>query len=98
VAFLRVGSQVNFETWFFIVPVLALPATLGFTLVVRRRTGDIRRALAAGPSGDRALLERALAEALGLPSELAYLNFAVWFVCIAVGVFRQRPGPPSWSW
>jgi signal transduction histidine kinase len=97
VAFLRIGSQVNFQTWLFIVPVLALPATLGFTLVVRRRTGAIRRALEAGPGGDRALLERGLAEALGLPSALAYLNFAVWFVCIAVGVFGQRPGPASWT-
>jgi signal transduction histidine kinase len=97
VAFLRTRSQVNFETWFFIVPVLALPATLGFTLAVRLATGDILRALEAGPGGSRALLESGLAEARRLPSVLSYLNFVVWSTCTAVGVFRQRPGPASWS-
>ena len=97
VAFLRTKSQVNFETWFFIVPVLGLPATLGFTLVVRLASGAVLRALAAGPSGEAALLARGLAQARALPSVLAYLNFVVWFGCTAVGIFRQRPGPASWN-
>ena len=98
VAFLRTRSQMNFETWFFIVPVLALPATLGFTFAVRLATGDILRALeAAGPGATPALLARGRRQAQRLPSVLAYLNFFVWFVCTAVGIFRQRPGPVSWS-
>jgi two-component system NtrC family sensor kinase len=97
VAFLRTRSQVNFETWFFIVPVLALPATLGFTFAVRLATGEILRALEAGPRGDAALLARGLRQAQRLPSVLAYLNFVVWSSCTAVGVFRQRPGPAAWS-
>jgi signal transduction histidine kinase len=96
-AFLRTNSEVNFSTWFFIVPILALPATLGFTLVVRLASGAVLRALAAGPSGDPALLGRGLAEARRLPSVLAYLNFAVWFACTGVGIFSQRPGPVSWN-
>jgi two-component system, NtrC family, sensor kinase len=97
VAFLRTGNQVNLETWFFIVPVLALPATLGFTLVVRLATGDVLRALAEGPSGDRALLARGLGQARALPSVLAWLNFVTWLGCTSVGVFRTRPGPVSWT-
>jgi two-component system NtrC family sensor kinase len=97
VAFLRTGTQLNLETWFFIVPVLALPATLGFTLVTRRATGEVERALSAGRGGDPALLARGLAEARALPDRLAWLNFVTWLVCTAVGVVRVRPGPESWS-
>jgi signal transduction histidine kinase len=96
VAFLRIGSQVNLEVWFFIVPVLALPATLAFTLVVRRATGDVVRALAAGPGGDPALLGSALGQARALPNRLAWLNFVTWLACTWAGVLRTRPGP-AWS-
>ncbi|MFT3768547.1 MAG: histidine kinase dimerization/phospho-acceptor domain-containing protein [Minicystis sp.] len=98
VAFLRTQSRDNFETWFFVVPALALPATLGFTFVVRFASIPVVRAIAAGPSGDRALLTRGLARAEILPTLLAYLNFMVWFVCTTVGIFRQRPGPGPSSW
>jgi signal transduction histidine kinase len=91
-AFLRTGSQANLETWFFIVPILALPATLGFTLVVRRSTGEVVRALAAGPRGDRARLEGALSQARALPNRLAWLNFVTWLGCTWAGVLRTRPG------
>ncbi len=97
VAFLRTRSQANLETWFFMVPLLGLPATLGFTLVVRLATGDVLRALAEGPRGDPALLGRALAQALALPSVLAYLNFFTWFGCTAAGIFQARPGPAAWT-
>ncbi len=97
VAFLRTRSQINLETWFFIVPVLALPATLGFTLVVRRATSVVVRALAEGPGGDRALLAQGLAQARALPNRLAWLNFLTWLVCTWVGVLQMRPGPVSWS-
>jgi signal transduction histidine kinase len=96
VAFLRVQSHVNFAMWFFTVPVLAFPATIGFTFVVRMATGKVVRAIAAGPGGERALRDRALREARALPSVLAYLNFVVWFLCTAVGIFVQKPGPASW--
>jgi signal transduction histidine kinase len=97
VAFLRTQSKVNLEIWFFVVPILALPATLGFTLVVRFATGEILRALAAGPSGDPALLARGLAQARALPSVLSYLNFVTWLGCTSVGVFQTRAGPAAWS-
>ncbi|APR80940.1 two-component sensor histidine kinase [Minicystis rosea] len=96
VAFLRTQSRVNFETWFSIVPVLALPATLGFSFVVRFVSLPVVRAIAAGPMGDRALLARGLSRSAALPSLLAYLNFVVWFACTAVGIFQLRPGPASW--
>ena len=97
VAFLHTRSQANLDTWFFMVPVLGLPATLGFSLVVRLATGDVLRALAAGPLGDRALQGRALAQALALPTVLAYLNFVTWLGCTTAGVFRARPGPAAWT-
>jgi signal transduction histidine kinase len=96
VAFLRTAARVNFEMWFFIVPVLALPATLAFTVVIRWASATVVRAIAAGPAGDPALLRRGLGEARRLPTLLAYLNFVVWFACTAVGIFRQRPGPTTW--
>jgi two-component system NtrC family sensor kinase len=97
VAFLRTRSQINLETWFFIVPVLALPATLGFTLVVRRATSVVVQALAEGAGGDPALLVRGLSQARALPNRLAWLNFVTWLICTSVGVLRMRPGPVSWS-
>jgi signal transduction histidine kinase len=97
VAFLRTQSRTNFEMWFFVVPALALPATLGFSIIVRLLSIRVIRAVAAGPSGDRAVLERGLAQARSLPTLLAYLNFVLWFVCTGVGIFRQRPGPASWN-
>ena len=96
-AFLRPNNQANLETWFVIVPVLALPATLGFTLVVRSVTREVVRALEAGPVGERALLAGALAQARALPSRLAWLNFVTWLVCTWAGVIRLRPGPRSWT-
>jgi len=97
VAFLRTRSQVIFQAWFEVVPVLALIGTAGFTFAVRPATSAVLRALARGPSGDRATLERGLAQALALPDTLAYLNFCVWFACTAIGVFWVRPGPASWQ-
>ena len=97
VAFQRTRGQETLETWFFTVPVLALPATLGFTLVVRLATGDVVRALAEGPTGDPALLARGLGQARALPSVLAWLNFVTWLGCTSVGVFSTRPGPAAWT-
>jgi signal transduction histidine kinase len=97
VAFLRVHSQTNLETWFFMVPVLALPATLAFTLVVRRATGDVVRALADGPRGDPALLRRALDQARALPNRLAWLNFATWLACTWFGALQMRAGPVTFG-
>ena len=97
VAFLRTGNQLNLETWFFTVPVLALPATLGFTLFVRMATGTVLYALEAGPSGEAGLLARGLAQAQALPNLLAWLNFTTWLGCTSVGVFRTRPGPAAWT-
>ncbi|MGK3996801.1 ATP-binding protein [Sorangium sp. So ce1024] len=92
VAFLRTQSQVVFQAWFEVVPLLALSGTLGFTLAVRPATGAIVAALEAGPSGDRALLARGLARAERLPDVLAYLNFALWLACTAIGIAYVRPG------
>ncbi|WP_437962854.1 ATP-binding protein (plasmid) [Sorangium sp. So ce119] len=92
VAFLRTQSQVVFQAWFEVVPLLALSGTLGFTLAVRPATRAIVAALEAGPSGDSALLARGLARAERLPDVLAYLNFALWLACTAIGVAYVRPG------
>ncbi|WP_437690487.1 ATP-binding protein [Sorangium sp. So ce176] len=92
VAFLRTQSQVVFQAWFEVVPLLALSGTLGFTFAVRPATRAIVAALEAGPSGDRALLSRGLARAERLPDVLAYLNFALWLACTAIGVAYVRPG------
>jgi len=97
VAFLRTRSQVIFLAWFEIVPILALLGTAGFTFAVRPATFAILRALDAGPTGDKALLERGLAQALALPTVLAYLNCGVWIACTSIGVFWLRPGPTSWQ-
>jgi signal transduction histidine kinase len=96
VAFLRTRSSFNLDAWLFTVPVLALPATLGFTLVVRRASGDAVDALRAGPDGDPALLARGLAQAAALPTRLAWLNFVTWLACTWFGVFQMRPGPVDW--
>lgn len=97
VAFLRTHSQVNLETWLFIVPTLAVPATFGFAVAVRLRSVAVVQALAAGAEGDQALLARGLGQALALPSMLAYLDFVLWFACTGVGVFYLRPGPVAWQ-
>ena len=66
--------------------------------VVRLATGDVLRALAAGPGGDAALLARGLAQAQRAAerARVAQLRRS-GSSCTAVGVFRQRPGPASWS-
>ncbi|AUX29344.1 uncharacterized protein SOCE836_014320 [Sorangium cellulosum] len=92
VAFLRTQSQVVFQAWFEVVPLLALSGTLGFTFAVRPATHAIVAALRAGPSGDRALLARGLARAERLPDVLASLNFALWLGCTAIGIAYVRPG------
>ncbi|MDI1450265.1 ATP-binding protein [Polyangium sp. 6x1] len=96
VAFLRTQSPVLFKAWLEIVPALALVGTIGFTLAIRPATRHVARALAAGPNGDRALHERAIAQAEALPSTLSYLNFAVWSAFITIGVFYARPSR-AWS-
>jgi two-component system, NtrC family, sensor kinase len=96
VAFLRTQSQIIFQAWLEIVPALALIGTAGFTLAIRPATRSLLRALAAGPSGDPAVLQRGLAHAIALPRLLAYLNFGVWSACTAIGVLRVRPGPAAW--
>ncbi|CAN91088.1 hypothetical protein sce0931 [Sorangium cellulosum So ce56] len=95
VAFLRTQSQVVFQAWFEVVPLLALSGTLGFTLAVRPATRPILTALAAGPSGARALLGRGLARAERLPDVLASLNFALWLGCTAIGMAYVRVGATS---
>jgi two-component system, NtrC family, sensor kinase len=85
VAFLRTQSDVMFRAWFHVVPILALLGTLGFALAVRPLTRRVIAALSAGPDGDREVLARGLAQAMGLPNRLAYLNFCVWLVCSLVG-------------
>ena len=97
VAFLRTQSQVVFQAWFETVPILALIGTLGFTLAVRPATDTVLDALCAGSKGDLSLLARGLAQAERLPSVLAYLNFAVWSACSAIGVVRMKVGPSSWQ-
>ena len=97
VAFLRTRSSVNFETWFQVVPVLGVPATLGFSLAVRRATGSMIEALRAGPTGDPSLLARGFNQARALPSVLSVINFLVWFSCTGFGVVRLRPGPETWT-
>ena len=97
VAFLRTKSQVVFQAWFEFVPALALLGTVGFTLAVRPLTRAILDALRAGPEGDALVLRRGLAQAEALPTLLAYLNFAVWWGCTAIGILRMRPGPVSWQ-
>ncbi|AUX20456.1 uncharacterized protein SOCEGT47_009270 [Sorangium cellulosum] len=93
VAFLRTQSQIVFQAWFKVVPLLALAGTLGFTLAVRPATRAVVAALLAGPSGDPALLARGLARAERLPGVLASLNFALWLGCTAIGIAYVRPGP-----
>ena len=97
VAFLRTQSPVLFKAWLEIVPALALLGTIGFTLAIRPASRHVARALAAGPTGDRAIHERAIAQAEALPSTLSYLNFAVWSAFITIGVFYARPGRAAWS-
>ncbi|WP_437678178.1 sensor histidine kinase [Sorangium sp. So ce131] len=91
VAFLRTQSQVVFQAWFEVVPLLALAGTLGFTLAVHPATRAIVAALEAGPSADPALLGRGLARAERLPDVLASLNFALWLGCTAIGIAIVRP-------
>ncbi|AKT37864.1 sensor histidine kinase [Chondromyces crocatus] len=90
VAVLRTGSQVVFNAWVEVVPLLALLGTLGFTIALRPATAAISRALVSGED-----LEGGLAQAERLPDVLARLNFGLWLVCISVGVIYVRPGP--WS-
>jgi two-component system, NtrC family, sensor kinase len=92
VAFLRTQSQLIFQAWFEIVPVLGVLGTLGFTLAVRPITRTTLDALAAGPKGPRELLSRGLAQAASVPDALAYVNFALWVSCTAIGVFYFRTG------
>jgi signal transduction histidine kinase len=92
VAFLRTQSQLIFRAWFEIVPVLGVLGTLGFTLAVRPVTGAILDALSAGPRGPREVLARGLTQATRVPDALAYVNFALWLSCTAIGVFYFRTG------
>ncbi|EYF00665.1 ATP-binding protein [Chondromyces apiculatus] len=90
VAVLRTRSQVIFQAWVEVVPILALLGTFGFTAALWPATTSIARALATGEH-----LARGLAQAERLPDALATLNFVLWLVCISVGVIYVRPGP--WS-
>lgn len=97
VAYLRTQSQVIFRAWWDIVPILALLGTVGFTLAIRPATGSVIRALTEGADGDAEVLKRGLRQARKLPDLLAYLNFLLWFMCVGVGVFYFRTGPPTWN-
>ncbi len=97
VAFLRTRSQKNLETWFFVVPVLALPATIGFTLVVRLpdrpRSAGARRG--AG-GGSRAAHPRARAGAGS--AKRARVPQLRDLVCVQRGGrVPHQPGPVSWT-
>jgi two-component system, NtrC family, sensor kinase len=98
VAFLRTGSVMVFRAWWEIVPALAILGTLGFNLAVSPLTDQVMTGMRAGPSGDPALLRRALRQARGLPRRLARLNFLVWLICVTVGIFYLQPGPQVWNW
>jgi signal transduction histidine kinase len=97
VAFLRTQSQVLFKLWFQVVPLLGLLGTIGYTLAVHPLTGRVVAALEAGQGGDPPLLRRGLAQAVGLPDALAWLNFGVWFSFTAAGALVARPGPLPWT-
>ncbi len=87
VGFLRTASRVVFKAWWEIIPALALLGTLGFTLGVRPTTHAVLAGLRAGAEGSPHVLGEALAQAQRIPRRLSEVNFAVWMVCIAIGVF-----------
>jgi signal transduction histidine kinase len=99
VAFLRTQSQVIFQAWFELIPWLALLGTAGFALAVGPLTADIVAALDAGPSGEKSLLARGLAQAQSLPNKLASLNFGAWILCTSIGiVYFARPEDDVLAW
>ena len=98
VAFLRTQSQVIFQAWFELIPWLAFIGTAGFALAVGPLTANIVAALDAGPSGDRPLLERGLAQARSLPDKLAFLNFGAWILCTSFGILYIARPTDVWAW
>jgi signal transduction histidine kinase len=86
VAFLRARSQILFKAWLELVPILAVIGTAGFTVAMLPATRSILRALEQGPNGNREAQMKGLAQALGLPERLAYVNFGVWSLCTVIGV------------
>lgn len=98
VAFLRTTSQVVYEAWWDIVPVLAILGTGGFTLMINPVTDRVLIALRAGKEGPRGTLLQGLAQAQAIPRRLAWINFSLWFTCTTFGVFYYLGGPQDRSW
>jgi two-component system, NtrC family, sensor kinase len=96
VAFLRAPSSAIFRGWWELVPMLAVLATLGYTLAVRHLTAPVVAVLERGPSADREALLSAARAVRGLPIRLSWLNFGLWIACTSAGVFYFRPGPDDW--
>lgn len=94
VAFLRAPSSAIFRGWWELVPMLAVGATVIYTLAMRRMTSGVVRALER--SSDKGELIAAARAAQGLPIRLSWLNFVLWVLCTSAGVFYFRPGPEVW--
>ncbi len=95
VAFLRAPSSAIFRGWWELVPLLAVGATVIYTLAMRRMTSGVVRALERS-SSDKSELVAAARAAQGLPIRLSWLNFVLWVLCTSAGVFYFRPGPEVW--
>ena len=93
VAFLRAESKFVFRAWWQFLPVLAVSATVVYTLLMRRLTARVARALEAGPTAERESLLGAARELRRLPAMLSYVNFGLWLVCTTSGIIYFRTGP-----
>lgn len=92
VAFLRAESAVLFRGWWQFLPLLAVSATLVYTLAMLFATRDIARVLRDGSWSGAA---RTIAGMRALPSRLSRLNFAMWVACTGAGVFYFKMGATS---
>ncbi|HTJ81147.1 MAG TPA: ATP-binding protein [Polyangiaceae bacterium] len=93
VAFLRAESKVVFRGWWQFLPVLAVSATVVYTIAMRRLTANVARALEAGPNAAPESLVGAARELRRLPTILSTINFALWLACTTSGIFYFRSGP-----
>jgi signal transduction histidine kinase len=96
VAFLRAPSSAIFRGWWELVPMLAVGATLAYTLAMRHMTKGVVAVLERGQDAERGALVDAIHAVRGLPMRLSWVNFALWVACTSGGVFYFRPGPGTW--
>jgi two-component system NtrC family sensor kinase len=95
VAFLRVGSEMLFRGWWEFLPLLAVSATLVYTLAMLVVTREIAACLRQGESAAPAAIASAVQKLRPLHKRLSWLNFALWIACIGAGILYFRSGLAS---